>query len=96
MQEPQESIFPPDDVATSLADTSLQDEHRVGELDSDLRSKLEKARQAAIAEGASASTQWIYFSSPPWTWEQLCGREGWLLYDPATKGQLEFVMTAMN
>lgn len=96
MQEPRKPIFPPEDVATSLDDSSLQDEHRVGELDPGLRSRLEKAQQDAVAEGASASTRWIYFSSPPWTWEQLCGREGWLLYAPATKEQLEFVMTVMN
>jgi hypothetical protein len=96
MQEPHKPIFPPDDVATSLADATLQKEHRIGNLEPGAQSELEETRQAAIAGGASASTRWIYFSSPPWTWEQLCGREGWLLYDPATERQLEFVMTVMN
>jgi hypothetical protein len=53
-------------------------------------------RDRAIQQsGATENAQWIYFSSPAWTWKQECGREGWL-YDPETRMQYGFVMTAMN
>ncbi|MCB8971483.1 MAG: hypothetical protein M9964_08630 [Solirubrobacterales bacterium] len=94
--QPREPIFPPEDVAASIADGSLQGRHRTTELDPGIQSDMEEARQRVVAEGASPLTRWIYFSSPSWTWEQLCGREGWLLYDPESERQFQFVMTVMN
>ena len=91
-----EEIFPVEDVEASLQDTSLQAANSFSELESELRRDLEAARTRAVEAGASQATRWIYFSSPDWTWQRLCGREGWLLYDPETKTQLDFVMTVMN
>lgn len=65
-------------------------------LDPGEREFREQLRQNAIGEGASEETKWLYFRSPEWTWQQECGREGWLLYDPASKKQYAFLMTAMN
>ena len=39
---------------------------------------------------------WIYFTSPEWTWKELCGREGWLLFDRERQAQHAFRMTVMN
>jgi hypothetical protein len=39
---------------------------------------------------------WIYFASPGWTWEQLCGRAGWLLVCKPCHLQVEFYLEAMN
>ena len=85
-----------EDVEASLQDSRLQAAHDLSELDEKLRHQLRARREEVLEEGASESTQWIYFSSPDWTWEQLCGREGWLLYDPKSKHQHGFLMTLMN
>ncbi|MDX2046757.1 MAG: hypothetical protein SFU87_08215 [Chitinophagaceae bacterium] len=39
---------------------------------------------------------WINFSSPSWTWENLCGRSGPLSICPNCKIQVEFILTEMN
>jgi TPR repeat protein len=38
----------------------------------------------------------ILFTSPPWTWEQLCGREGYLTICEGCHAQLSFELTVMN
>lgn len=37
-----------------------------------------------------------YFCSPPWTWQNLCGREGWIFFCPKCQKQLGFELTKMN
>ena len=88
--------FPVEDVEAWIADERLQRDHALAKLPERERADLETRRQNAIAVGASASCCWIYFVSPAWTWENLCGREGWLLYDPETGEQQAFVLTVMN
>ncbi len=39
---------------------------------------------------------WIAFESPTWTWEQMCGRAGWLSVCDACRLQIEFRLTTMN
>ena len=89
-------IFPAEDVEASVLDHALQAEHSVSDLGEEICRELEAARGRALAAGAPETTRWIYFTSPEWTWRALCGREGWLLYDPETKAQFEFFMTVMN
>ncbi len=38
----------------------------------------------------------LYFKSPAWTWEQLCGRAGFMKICPHCPRQIEFSMTVMN
>tara|TARA_B100000686_G_scaffold170919_1_gene178165 strand:+ start:322 stop:1008 length:687 start_codon:yes stop_codon:yes gene_type:complete len=38
----------------------------------------------------------ILFTSPPWTWENLCGREGYLTICDECRAQLGFQQTVMN
>lgn len=38
----------------------------------------------------------VYFSSPSWTWEKLCGRAGNMLICPKCHTQQEFMLTLMN
>ena len=40
--------------------------------------------------------RWIHFRSPEWTWQHLCGREGWLAVCDACRLQVEFHVTLMN
>ena len=39
---------------------------------------------------------WIFFTSPPKTWEELCGRCGQLSLCPKCKKQVEFLCSVMN
>ena len=38
----------------------------------------------------------VYFVSPAWTWENLCGRAGYLVICPHCIEQLDFSCTVMN
>jgi hypothetical protein len=87
--------FPAEDVEASRRDKRLQNSH-FEELDSESREAMERTRQEAVRSGSGPRTEWIYFRSPPWTWEALCGREGWLLCDPDSGVQHDFLLTAMN
>ena len=35
-------------------------------------------------------------TSPAWTWSHLCGREGYLVYCPHCKKDIQFFLTIMN
>jgi hypothetical protein len=43
-----------------------------------------------------AAAEWVFFRSPEWTWQAMCGREGWMLWDPSTGEQFAFRLTCMN
>jgi hypothetical protein len=88
--------FPTEDVEASRRDKQLQQRHRLEALDEATRQAMEQARQDALLSGSGPGTQWVYFRSPPLTWELLCGREGWLLFDPDSGVQHKFILTTMN
>ena len=88
--------FPEEDVAASLADQMLPREHSLDELDPEMKAEIEQIRLRRIDEGFSEEIRWIYFRSPETTWQALCGRADWLLYDPSTRTQLDFRLTLMN
>lgn len=89
-------IFPAVDVAASRRDRRLQKDHRPEDLDEAMKGHLDQARQEALEAGASPKAQWVYFRSPDWTWQALCGREGWLLVDPGSGKQYTFWLTTMS
>jgi hypothetical protein len=95
MQDP-DLPFPADDVEASRRNKQLQRDHPLEGLDFATRQTMEQARQKAQRSGSGAGIQWVYFRSPPWTWEALCGREGWLLFDPDSGAQHQFLLTVMN
>jgi hypothetical protein len=88
--------FPPEDVEACDSDQKLQREHSYAELSLELKREMGARRKEVVQAGASKDTAWIYFTSPPSTWEALCGREGWLLYDPQSRRQHDFILTIMN
>ena len=45
---------------------------------------------------ALAAAEWVYFRSPDWTWQNLCGRAGWMLWDPSTGEQFCFQLGIMS
>jgi hypothetical protein len=90
-ENPTEDGFPIEDVNASIRDRDLQ-----RRLDAPQRTTLDTFRRQAIEQGASERAKWIFFHSPEWTWQDLCGIEGWLLYDEETHTQHAFWLTAMN
>ena len=44
----------------------------------------------------SNNTTIVYFVSPAWTWEKLCGRAGYLIICPHCVRQIEFFCSYMN
>jgi hypothetical protein len=59
--------------------------------------RFERVERRLKREGVSLDTcEWFYFRSPEDTWRALGGREGWVLWRPATEEQLAFILTGMN
>lgn len=79
--------YPLADVIASARDANLQRSHNI------------EAAQAEFASGLPNPPEyyvWIYFRSPAFTWEMLCGREGWFVIDPETLRPQAFIITLMN
>ena len=86
--------FPLADIEVSVNDDKLQKEHEVEDLDDMQRARLDKAQSGV--SGLTQAAKWYYFRSPSWTWQNLCGREGWILYDRKLQKQYAFLITVMN
>lgn len=58
---------------------------------------MRKEMRSCPACGRPASElSWTYYSSPPSTWEHLCGREGWLGICRPCRLQVDFFLCKMN
>lgn len=91
--------FPVEDVQACIEDRELRNRgHQGGIEDREVLDRwLAPIRQQALEAGAPEHAVWVYFSSPRWTWENECGREGWLLVDPDDHSrEFHFEMTAMS
>lgn len=80
-----EDRFPVEDIEASIANKELQRSHDYQEQKPEERARLDDAK-----------AKWFYFRSPPWTWKNLCGREGWIMYDPKRQKQYAFLATLIN
>jgi len=88
--------FPGEHVHSCFEDTALQRNQRADFASLPERAAMVSQRDAAIRKGAGSRTEWIWFESPKVTWEMLCGRAGWLLYDPDSRKQLDFRLVCLN
>jgi hypothetical protein len=88
--------FPTEDVVASQEDRALQSAHPWQCEPLEQREMMICLRDEAIARGSSRSTHWIYFRSPAWTWQNECGREGWLLIDYLNLRQEAFLVRVMS
>jgi hypothetical protein len=39
---------------------------------------------------------WFHFESPAWTWENLCGRAGWMIVAKGSPLEVAFFLEIMN
>jgi hypothetical protein len=76
------------DVDASEADTLLQQQKA--------DAQHPPARNCPGCDRPSCDLSWIYFSSPAWTWEKLCGRAGWLVVCKDCHLQVDFFLSVMN
>ncbi len=60
------------------------------------RKPLERASRCPQCEKPAAELTWIYFQSPAWTWEHLCGRSGWMTVCDDCRLQTAFFVEMMN
>lgn len=55
-----------------------------------------QARACPKCGAEPAALTWVYFSTPQWTWEHLCGRAGYLTICEPCQWQVDFFETLMN
>lgn len=95
--QPVRGFYPPEDVRASADDAALQADawrnHAPdgGTFEDMVDHLLEEQPGLCLA-----AAEWVYFRSPDWTWQHLCGRAGWMLWDPSTGEQFAFHLTVMN
>lgn len=82
-----------DDIQASRANDALQSEHDASHAKA-LWAKAAKPCPRCGGNGDALS--WVYFSTPEWTWQKLCGREGWIVVCDSCRQQTDFFLTIMN
>ena len=81
-------IFPENDVEASRNDAKLQ-QSAEGEYGA-------HPEEPGVCPNCQQPLTWIWFSSPGWTWEKLCGRAGWLAICDHCRLQVKFDLVVMN
>lgn len=94
---PVRGFYPPPHVRACAADRELQ-EHAWRDLAPPAGTFQEMVSEFLAEHPGTclASAEWVYFRSPEWTWQNMCGRAGWMLWDPSTGEQFVFRMTVMS
>jgi len=57
---------------------------------------MSRARACPKCDRPPTELAWVYYSSPPVTWEHLCGRAGWITLCDHCERQVDFILTVMN
>ena len=55
-----------------------------------------KRKLGSRVPNLQAKDYWVFFKSPPESWQRHCGREGWFVIDHETLKSKEFVIIKMN
>lgn len=88
-----ERHFPWEDVEAARANGRLQAKHSV---DRAVEHYSSGARPCPSCGTPPRFLVWFYFSSPRWTWEHLCGREGWMTMCEWCPCQIDFFLEGMS
>lgn len=59
-------------------------------------SKFKNHRSCPKCGNVAEKLIWIEYTSPGWTWKQLCGRQGPLSICPECRITVEFILETMN
>jgi hypothetical protein len=92
MSEPEE-FFPWEHVDAARSDASLQAEYPVHQAQKQF---LQHARACPRCATPPQFLSWFFFSSPPSTWQHLCGRAGWMTCCDWCHCQVDFFLTYLN
>jgi hypothetical protein len=84
--------YPREDIDKARHNRRLQQKHSPDEA----AQYRDKARPCPKCGKPSGELAWFYFESPKWTWENLCGRAGWMTACDACHVQVGFFMEVMN
>ena len=81
-----ETIFPWEDVFECLTIPNINHTYK----------QCPKCAIKNDAAGEKTEIITVHFISPNWTWERLCGREGYLIICKKHKRQIDFLITKLN
>jgi hypothetical protein len=84
--------YPWPDVDASRRNSRLQRKHPVSEGQASYLKRAKTCPQCGLA----AQLTWFYFESPKETWENLCGRAGWMTVCDKCHVQVDFFLEVMN
>lgn len=87
-----DEIYPWVDVEAARRNRRLQRRHPLSEAEG-LR---EGARSCPLCGRGPGELAWLYFESPKWTWEHLCGRAGWMTVCDDCHEQVEVFTEIMS
>jgi hypothetical protein len=86
-------MFPWDQVDSARKDQLLQRRHSIREA----RMRYEwRAEPCPKCNKMARELSWFYFSTPRWTWDNLCGRAGWMVVCDECHCQVSFFRESMN
>ena len=79
--------FPMEHIIACLRDDNLQSRHSLAEALKRYKEQLAEPVENVV---------WFYFETPAWTWENLCGRAGWMVVGKESPQQVAFFLEIMN
>jgi len=88
-----EDMFPWPDVDASRRSGSLQRRHDPASAQAQYGPR---ARPCPACHRPASELSWFYFNSPRRTWQQLCGRAGWMVVCDHCHRQVAFFTEVMN
>ncbi|HVM16193.1 MAG TPA: hypothetical protein VM290_01250 [Gaiellaceae bacterium] len=86
--------FPIADLRASRGDRELQREH--ADEVADVRGAHAGSVACPTCNASGSELSWFYFSSPPWTWQHLCGRAGVIAFCDRDEVQVASFISLMN
>ncbi len=85
--ESREYEFPLEDIIECIENVEFQLHHNP---------KTARKEYGASIAPETENCFWFYFKSPQWTWENLCGRAGWMVLSKKDLKQIDFFLEIMN
>jgi len=79
--------YPIQDITRSMRDVELQSLYNSNDAIKNYGNKLNHPMDDCI---------WFWFESPDWTWENLCGRAGWMVISRSELKVIDFFLETMN
>lgn len=90
-------IFPHEDVLACREVTETKEGRTVSELALDEKRSFGGELRACPGCGSPPEEQeWFLFTSPPETWANMCGREGYMGYCARCDSHVNFLLTVLN